>query len=527
MSILFNRSVVLAKLETTFGVDPSPTGAADALLVENPDFSADLSLLERTNVKFDISPDLPRIGRKVGSISFLHEVRNNGNLDGTTPPLVGRLLQACGMLETAYNGAATLGTPVADSGVSAEATGTTFAKSGTSALTQKSIYKLTVVAVAATPTFRVTGGNTVEDTEDETANGNNGVISSETFTGRVFRTKDETATTTTVDVDSSDPLAPSYTIGGTPQADDIVEIVVLGLPFQYTVLGSDATTDIAAALRTAVGLHAQMAGGGAGSDVDVTFSGEMAGVVVTDAVTEVTLGDSTCKLTPDFTDGTNYTLGDAWTVTVHAEGYEYTPVSDDFKSVTIYAYFDGLLHKLTGSRGTFTVEGNGGELAKFNFTFTGNFEPVADAETPATPNLETTVPPQVELADLQIDGGVTALCAGSFGIDMANNVVIRECINKLNAYDGVEITARAPAGSMDPEAVLESAHDFWNRLSTGTAVKFNARVGSVKGNIVRFEAPNAQYSELTYGNRNEIRVYEVGLRFARTSGNDELKIQFT
>ena len=38
---------------------------------------------------------------------------------------------------------------------------------------------------------------------------------------------------------------------------------------------------------------------------------------------------------------------------------------------------------------------------------------------------------------------------------------------------------------------------------------------------VWFFAPNTQYSGLTYADRNGILVYDAGLRFGRSLGNDE------
>ena len=58
------------------------------------------------------------------------------------------------------------------------------------------------------------------------------------------------------------------------------------------------------------------------------------------------------------------------------------------------------------------------------------------------------------------------------------------------------------------------------------ACPFQMRVGHTPGNTVWFLAPNSQYSGLTYADRNGILVYDAGMRFARTYGNDEACFYF-
>lgn len=102
MSILFNRAVLLAKLESTFGTNPGGLAVGtDGFLVEEPNFVPDITTLERQNVKTDLSPDPVRVGRKLAQVTFRHEVRGPGSvvsaLGQANEPLLGRLLRACAM----------------------------------------------------------------------------------------------------------------------------------------------------------------------------------------------------------------------------------------------------------------------------------------------------------------------------------------------------------------------------------------------------------------------------------------------
>lgn len=99
MALKFRKKIILAKIETTYGVDASPTGGANAMLVGNVDFTPlDADTIERGTVQ-------PNLGARqrlhVGvraRIQFDVEIAGSGAL-GTVPGY-GPLLRACGLSET-------------------------------------------------------------------------------------------------------------------------------------------------------------------------------------------------------------------------------------------------------------------------------------------------------------------------------------------------------------------------------------------------------------------------------------------
>lgn len=413
MSLLFDRAVLLAKIESSFRTDASPSASTDAFLIGSPDFNLDINQLQRNNVRDDLSPLATVSGRKVASLTFTHEVRNNGNTTGTTAPRVGALLRGCGMAQTQVTGASgTIGTATA-------------------------------------------GGS------------NTGTISfakTTAFAGYVSRT---------------------VTIECTQAGASGVAQVSITAP---------AIAEYAAYSQT--------------------------GVTVTDA-SALTLPNS-AQVTP--TVGTSLQVGDTWTIVLSPAGYKYTPISTAFESLTLYLYRDGLLHKMTGCRGTFSVQATGGEYALFTFTFTGDYVQATDGAMP-TPTYETQKPTQVELANLTVDD-FTSFAAAEFTFDMANDVQIREDINAENAYAGAIIVGRQPSVGFNPEAVLEATHPVWENLAAGTELAFGVKVGKAKGNVVQFDCPNVQYTSVRYGNRNSLLTYDITLNCARVAGNDEVSIGF-
>lgn len=417
MAILYNRAVVLAKIESSFGVDAAPDATNDAMLVEDPNISYDINQLERNITRTTLSKLPAQTGRKVGKVNFMYEVRNNGNTGATVPPKVGVLLRGCGMAQTQMNTAS--------------------------------------ATIANSPATSV----------------------------------------------------------GTPTGS-----------FTYT-----KTTAYAGAISRIVTLECTTAGGTGVAEFTVSspaVAGHAAisttGVVMTNS-SAFTLIQS-AQITPTITG--SFDVGDTFTIRLDPVRYEYTPISTGFESLTLYMYFDGLLHKMKGAMGTFSVEGNGGEYAKFNFEFTGDFVDVVDATMPASPVYETQKPSFVELANLTIDG-VNTLYASSFGMDIGNDVVIRDSINNAEAYAGALIVARSPTANFDPEAELVATHDFFGKMKAGTEMEFEVHVGNTKGNVVQFYSPNTQYRSINYGERNSIRTMDVQLALTTNASDDELVIMFS
>lgn len=97
--MLKNRQVILAKTEVTYGTDPTPSPASDAILVENLSHSFDgARRAERPVVRASLAPLKSLFAGSLMQVTFDCEVKGSGAAG--TPPEIGALLQACAMLET-------------------------------------------------------------------------------------------------------------------------------------------------------------------------------------------------------------------------------------------------------------------------------------------------------------------------------------------------------------------------------------------------------------------------------------------
>lgn len=554
--ILTQRSLVLAKTEAVFGELETPSPSTDALLAQEPDFSIDFTQIERNFARQSISPLPIAAGRKIASISFQHEVRGNG--DTGTAPRVGRLLQSCGYAETQVT--ATAGVTNGNTAITAGAgnTGDDMllaggpTQGGSNAVIADATYRARIVTAGGTGVaqLRVTGGRFEDDKVSDSSQEKDAVFT-ETFCLDPVTTQSGSFSGSAVVDDTTDPTSVTYDVSGYTNltTGDTFRVVVLGIPFLVTLSTGTATDDLADDIASAIDAHPDfVAPNPAASVITVTFTGNAAPSTLTSGSTTITWGAS--GHTTTIGTFTTADLNDSWTVVTKPVGFEYTPVSTGFNSLTLFLYFDGILHRMSGARGTFTVEGTGGELALWEFTFTGNFETVQDAALPSA-TFETTIPSQVELAQLAvnkdvdetptslgvtcdswnnaINGTVSTLCAAAFSLDQANEVVPRQCINDPDSFNGVLITGRAPTGTFDPELELVATHDFWNILATADVLEWRVRVGTVRANIVRFESDSAQYAGLSYEDRDGLRVLSVDLRFSASSpsfSDDEILIAF-
>jgi hypothetical protein len=101
--MLYQRGLLLVAMQPDPAVVPTFDPNTDAVLVEDPMYSIDPSVLERNFVRKSISVLPHAIGRKLAKITFTTEVRGNGKLQSgllADAPLLGRLFRACSLSQT-------------------------------------------------------------------------------------------------------------------------------------------------------------------------------------------------------------------------------------------------------------------------------------------------------------------------------------------------------------------------------------------------------------------------------------------
>jgi len=202
----------------------------------------------------------------------------------------------------------------------------------------------------------------------------------------------------------------------------------------------------------------------------------------------------------------------------------YTPVSTSLKSCTIYAYFDGIVHKILGCRGTFEVVAAAGQIVMVNFTIQGLYQAPVDLALPSAV-YETTIPPVFKSAEFTFNA-VTTLVIQQLQVALQNEIVQQEDVNAVHGIKGIAITNRNPIGSFNPEVPAIADYDFHADWVAGEKRALSAIVGSVEGNKITVSAPKVTLDEMGQGDRNGILIYEVPISLAIDSGDDELELKF-
>ena len=224
------------------------------------------------------------------------------------------------------------------------------------------------------------------------------------------------------------------------------------------------------------------------------------------------------KSTATFTPGASSTYSIAANV-----GYK--PVSASFDSASIYFNNDGVLHIITGARGTFVLNAEVGEIPTIEFTMLGIYNAPTDTAAPATTYTNQATPLIFKA------GNTTAFsilgysgCLMSLELDMANETVYRELVG---CDKSVIITNRAVEGTCMIEAPTIAQKDFFTIANDDTTGILTMLHGTTAGNRVTLLAPKVDIGNPSYEDSDGIQMLSLPFAAIPTSaGNDEVLLTF-
>lgn len=100
--MLVRREVILAKVETTYNTDPTPTAADNAILVEEPSWSHEgARMVDRPAVRQTMGMLQQVYGGSLKQVTFTVELKGPGSAySATVRPEIDALLRACGFAAT-------------------------------------------------------------------------------------------------------------------------------------------------------------------------------------------------------------------------------------------------------------------------------------------------------------------------------------------------------------------------------------------------------------------------------------------
>ena len=204
----------------------------------------------------------------------------------------------------------------------------------------------------------------------------------------------------------------------------------------------------------------------------------------------------------------------------------YAPVSATFGSVTIFYNIDGVLHKVTGCRGTFTLNGAVGEIPTIDFTMTGIYNAPTDTAAPAVTYSNQAAPVIFK------NGNTTWFelfsysgCLQSIELDIGNEVIYRELVG---CNKEVLINNRAVTGSVVLEAPTIASKDFFTTALGTSLGNLTFQHGQTAGNIVSFASTSIDIGDVNYEDQDGIHMLSIPVTAVPTgSGNNEISIVYT
>lgn len=201
----------------------------------------------------------------------------------------------------------------------------------------------------------------------------------------------------------------------------------------------------------------------------------------------------------------------------------YRPISTGFESVTVYFNVDGVLHKLTGARGSvslgFSVKG----IPVYKFSLLGIYNTVTDTALPTPVYTGFQTPLTVT------NGNTTQFALHNFAgvlselsIDMAVATAHRTLVG---GAESVLITDREPVGQVTIEADTVANKDWWTIARNVTLGALQMIHGTSAGNRVAVSSGRAQLTKPTYSELDGIQMVQMGINLIpSTAGNDEIAI---
>jgi hypothetical protein len=210
---------------------------------------------------------------------------------------------------------------------------------------------------------------------------------------------------------------------------------------------------------------------------------------------------------------------------------EYAPITDLLKTLTIYWYDDGLLHKMLGAFGNVKLSAKSGEAPKLMFDFIGvDGTPSAAANATAVLTAWKT-PPTVTKANVTditlgctyatgaLSGG-TPFNSSGLTLDLGNSTAF----SPLLTLEQVVLTDRNVKGTVELDLTAAQEVTQIANVKGNVTTGLGFVIGNVTGNKIMVFAPGAQLLNPKKVDFNGQRLIGFDIGFNPVAGNDEVKL---
>lgn len=191
------------------------------------------------------------------------------------------------------------------------------------------------------------------------------------------------------------------------------------------------------------------------------------------------------------------------------------------KTLTMSCYENGLIKKIHGAMGKFTIELIPGQPGMVSFEFQGVWDDPIDGAIIA-PTYVTTKPPRFASATLTL--GAFSPKVSRVTIDSGNDIYLRPDVTASGVFCAC-IGDRKPTITMDPESDLVADHDTYGLWKALTTAAFTCTLGATN-NQISITAPSVQLTNVQESDRNGVQIDSVEFQCNKSAsaGDDELVI---
>ncbi len=244
-----------------------------------------------------------------------------------------------------------------------------------------------------------------------------------------------------------------------------------------------------------------------------------AGVVMTDALAFAL--PNAAEIVPTITGP--FTVGDTFTIKLMPPHVYYTPVSENFSSLSNYVHFSKKNHKLLGMRGNAQLVLDAKTLPKIKLDYLALYGGILHEAAPPAVNLAAWKKPvpvnHVHTAMPLLHGHTAPMYAFTY------NHGAKVTHIDLAGLEEVALTDREGTGSITIVDPTLQDWDYYASVRDVLLGGFSVIHGTTPGNIVAIEGVAAQVTKPRYDNKDGDIALGLDLTFQPTdAGNDEIKI---
>jgi hypothetical protein len=210
---------------------------------------------------------------------------------------------------------------------------------------------------------------------------------------------------------------------------------------------------------------------------------------------------------------------------------EYLPATDTLKTVTIYWYDDGVLHKLLGCFGNVKLSAKSGEGPKLTFDFVGldgGVTSVANAAPTLTAWKTPVAITKANVTDILVGctyavgalTGGTAYNSTGLTLDWGNQVAFAPMLTT----EEVVLTDRKVSGAMSLDLSAAQEVAFMGTVKANTVTGVGFTIGTTSGNKIMLHMPAVQLINPKKEDYQGKRLIGFDMRVLPVAGNDEIRI---